>query len=71
MSDGLKKLSQGHEIFSTVGLIDKLMCSTARTETVTTCFNLQNVSSDKSRLHQGVFTSHGSISLLINLLHRK
>ena len=71
MSDGLKKLSQGHETFFTVGLIDKLVCGTARIKTVTTCVNLQHVSSDKSRLHQRVFASHGSISLLINLIHRK
>ena len=28
MSDGLKKLFQGHETFFTVGLIDKPVCGT-------------------------------------------
>ena len=71
MSDGLKNCLKVMKLFFTVGLIDKLVCGTARIKTVTTCVNLQHVSSDKSRLHQGVFASHGSISLLINLIHRK
>ena len=57
MSDG-KKMSQGHEtfFFFTFGLIDKLVRGTARTKTATTCFNLQRVSSDKTRLPREVFT---------------
>ena len=42
--------------FFTFGLIDKLVRGTARTKTATTCFNLQRVSSDKTRLPREVFT---------------
>lgn len=53
---GKKCLKVMKHFFFTFGLIDKLVRGTARTKTATTCFNLQRVSSDKTRLPREVFT---------------